>query len=255
MDFPTTRRIVATLPEWVDEMAALLPRPQKVPFQAGGFGWRHPLETAEVVQVAKAVRMASGITAALQLADAAFTVECGTLLRTVSDFASETIFLAEGLFGGQLNAAQTKFVQDYFKPMPQSPDELAAREREYYVGRKDMQKAHGRLAEGAGFSPDDFAKISAYLNKGYDSYVHGAYETVMELFNGRNWRFMMKGQESRRHQCMIRTSVAGKLYEVLAALEMMAMSRELAALAMKIRQARNDLDASGEQSGANCPEE
>jgi hypothetical protein len=255
MDFSTTRRIIATLPEWVDEMATLLPRPQKVPVKGFGFRWRHPLETAEVVQVAKAVRMASGITAALQLADAAFTVECGTLLRTVSDFASETIFLAEGLFQGQLNAAQTKFVQDYFKPMPESPDELAERERQYYVGRKDIQKAHGRLVEGAGFSPGDLAKISAYLNKGYDSYVHGAYDTVMELFTGRDWRFMMKGQESQRHQCMSRVSVAGKLYEVLAALEMMAMSRERAALAMKIRQARNDLDASSEQGGANCPEE
>lgn len=196
--------------------------------------------------------MASGITAALRLADDGFVVECATLLRTVSDFASEVIFLSEGVLNGEVTAAQSKFVQDYFNPLPVSPDELAEREREYYVGRKDIQKAHARLARGAELPVEDFAKLSAFLNKGYDSYVHGAYESTMELYTGRTHTFMMTGHESARHRCIARSSVAGKLYEVLAALQFMAITRQLSTLAMQIRQARHDLEASAEQSGAEC---
>lgn len=132
MDFPVTRRLIDTLPQWIDQLAGALPAPTKVPAKPSGFRWDHPIHNAEVVQVAKAVRMASGIAAALRLADLGLTVECATLLRTVSDFASEIIFLAEGLLEGRMVAAQSKFIEDHFKPLPSSPDELAEREREYF---------------------------------------------------------------------------------------------------------------------------
>src|SRR6267378_3872283 len=96
-DFPFTRSLVAKLPTWVNQLASLLPRPVQVPAQPHGFRWVYPVENADVVQVGKAARMAGGIAAALNLADLGFTVECGSLLRTVSDFASEIAFLAEGL--------------------------------------------------------------------------------------------------------------------------------------------------------------
>ncbi len=146
MDFPTSRAIITKLPGWVDKLAGELPEPIKV-YEPRGFKWRHPEETARVVLVAKAVRMASGIAAALQLADRRFTVECGALLRTVSDFATEVIFLGEGMLKGEMTTAQSKFVHDFFKPMSTTPDDLARRERDGYVGRKDMHKAHRRLVD------------------------------------------------------------------------------------------------------------
>ncbi len=255
MEFPVTRRIVAQLPQWIDELAAPLPTPQKRASKPTGFRWDYPIHNAEVVQLGKAVRMASGVTAALALADLGFTVECATILRTVSDFASEIIFLAEGLIEERMDAAQTKFVDDYFKPMPTSPDELAAREREYYVARKEIKKAHRRLATGAGVSGDELLKISAFLDKGYDSYVHGAYETAMELYSGETHRFMLGGHESERHRCVARTSVAGKLHEVVAALEYMAITRRLDSLTVMIDAARRELVQSQEESGAYCPDQ
>lgn len=252
MDFPVTRALISKLPDWVQTLAATLPDPIKMPLDRGGYWWRHPIQTAEVVQTAKAVRLASGLAAALKLADAGFTGECGTLLRTISDFAFEIIFIAQGLLEGQLSASQDKFVADYFKPLPTSADELAQRERDYYVSRKDMQKAHHQLAEKAGLSGYELSKLTAFLNKGYDSYVHGAYETAMELYHGVSRTFMLTGHQSAYYICISKTSIAGKLYEGLSALEFMVITRKLELLHAEIRNARNQLEASGEQSGATC---
>jgi len=255
-DFPLSRKLITRLPAWIDEMANLLPAPKKVHVD-GGFQWEWPIHNADVVQVNKAVRMASGIAAALQLADLGFTTECAVLLRTVSDFGAEILFLAEGLLEGRMIAAQEKFIEDHFKPLPKSPEELAAREREYYVGRRDILKAHERIAEkargsGAKITGVDMTMIAAYLSKGYDSYVHGASITTMELYSGKTHRFMMTGHESAKHRCIAKTSVAGKLHEVIAALEFMAITRKLPTLTATIDAARCELTSSNEQSGAPC---
>jgi hypothetical protein len=225
----------------------------KVAQGAGGFRWRYPIETAEVVQVAKGVRMSSGIAAALHLADLTYTVECCALLRVVDDLAAEIIFLSEGLLRGELNAAQAKFVSDHFRPLPRDPDELEEREKESYVARRDIFKAHGRLTESSGQSAELHRRTTAYLNKVGDAYVHGGYETAMEMFTGRGMRFMMTGHESARFICVAKASVAGKLYRVVAALELMALTRRLESLIRQTRQARQDLDISGEQAGDGCP--
>ncbi len=247
--------MITALPAWVDELASRLPAPVKVPAVPRGFRWAYPVETADVVQVGKAVRMVSGIAAALHLADLGFTVECGTLLRAVSDFASEIMFLAEGLIEGRMTKEQTKFIRDYFKPLPNSARELAQRKRERYVARTDIHKAQHRLAAKAGVSTAALGEVLGLLTKGYDSYVHGAYESAMELFTGRTGRFMMTGHESLRHRCMAKVSVAGKLHEVVGALELMALSRRLAPLSATIYRARHELEASNEESGADCPDE
>jgi len=252
LDFPVTRKVISQLPDWVNQFAGALPAPKKVAVQPHGFRWDYPIHNAEVVQVAKAVRMASGIAAALRLADLGFTVECAVLLRTVADFAAEIIFLAEGLLGDHMTAAQTKFVDDYFKVRATSPVELDEREREYYVGRRDIEAAHKRLSERAGVSAEEVAKIAAFLNKGYDSYVHGAYQTAMELFTGETDRFMMAGHKSATYHCISKTSVAGKLHEVVVALEYMAITRKMQPLVATIDAARLELTKSNEESGADC---
>ena len=129
------------------------------------------------------------------------------------------------------------------------PDELAEREREYYIGRKDILAAHRSLVEPSGVDPGSYDRIAKYLNKGYDGYVHGAYGTAMELFSGRDYRFMVAGNESPRAICLAKVSVAGKLHEVVAALEFMALARGLEALHDSIRKGRHALERSEEVSG------
>jgi hypothetical protein len=251
VDFPVTRQVIDELDEPVQKMAALLPPPLQEPVP-GGFRWRHPVRTAEVVQVAKAVRMVTGIRAALRLADEGWTTECCTLLRTVSDFASEILFLDEGLLEDRFVASQQKFIDQFFVPLPADPDELAEREREYYVGRRDILAAEKRMAEKTGGDPREIARLVKFLNKGYDSYVHGAYGTAMELFTGDGYRFMLRGNESPRARFFAKAAVAGKLHEVVAALEMMAGTRRLADLVSSLRGMRMRLWECEEQGGSRA---
>ena len=242
--FPVTNALIDRLPAWLRELASIHPDPVQVPASDHDFRWEYPAPSVEVVQTAKAVRMVSGIRAALLLAELGHTTESGTILRTVSDFASEIVFLAEGQLAGEFVKNQEEFVAQYFVPMPATPDELAARERAYYVGRKAILAAQRRLADRFGGRGEGLSKISRYLDKGYDSYVHGAYETAMELYAGPTRGFMVRGNESARSRCVSKGSVAGKVYEVLAALELMAITRGMGDLRERIAAGRDELDAS-----------
>jgi len=113
------------------------------------------------------------------------------------------------------------------------------------VGRKDILTAHRRFFGSAG---DGLLKTAAYLNKNYDSYVHGAYFTAMELYHGGTRSFMLAGDESPHHRCVAKVAVAGKLHEVISALELMALTLNLTELRESIREGRIALDASDEQS-------
>lgn len=251
MDFPVTRSTLDLAEGWVHELAGALEQPVKIPI-AGNFRWEHPKKDADSVQVAKAVRAVSGLRAALQLADFGYVVECATLLRTVADFCAEIEYLGEALVEGRLTADQQKFVDQHFAPFPTDPDELAAREREYYVGRKDMEKARRRLFTKWGGGTSELDKIAAYLNKGYDSFVHGSNGSAMELFSGRTSAFMLRGHESTYHICSTKAAVAGKLKEFLNALRLMALTRGLENMNDNILLAFSNLDASEEDSAAPC---
>lgn len=252
MDFALTRAQIDRLPAWVDRFAARCVAPERVNSPAGGFRWEHSIKDAETLQVAKAVRIASGLRAAIVLADSGHTVECGVLLRTVSDFCSEIVYVGEGLAEKRFTGDQERFIQQHFSALPQTPDELAAREREYYVGRKDIAKAFERIITKAGASVSEFAKIHSFLNKGYDSYVHGAYPTAMELYTGRTMTFMLRGNESERLVCVAKVAVAGKLREALNAFRFMAMTRSMQDLAAELRDAFTLIDNSGEDAGLPC---
>jgi hypothetical protein len=186
------------------------------------------------------------------LADIRHTVEAGALLRTVSDFADEITFLGEALVEGRLTTEQKQFLEQHFAPLPETPDQFAARGKERYVGRSAIGKAQGRLADKAGADRDLYAKTKAYLNKAYDGYVHGYYGSAMELFTGRTMSFMMTGNESERHVCMIKAAVAGKLKEALNAFRMMAKTRGMPKIDRQCRDAFDALERSGEDSGVPC---
>lgn len=253
MEFKLTAAALDSLSDAVDALAARLPAPKLAPLPSGGFRWEYPVQSAEVVQVAKAVRMVTAIRASWRLASGAYTTESATLLRVASDIASEIDFLSEGMLSGTFNSAQQKFIDDYFKPFPTDPDELASREREYYVSRKEIVAAKARLASKAGLDADNLKRLVNYLNKGYDGYVHGAYQTAMELFNGATGTFMLDGNLSPRGLCIAKASVAGKLHEVLSALEFMARVRGIRTLADGLATRRLELHASGEPRGVGCP--
>jgi hypothetical protein len=122
-DFPITRRTMERLDEWVMALASpLLPLAQ-VPQELDGlkgFRWDFRETTERALIVGKAVRMASGIRASLVLADLGYVTECGTILRTVSDFVTEVISVYEGFTRDDPTRAQKDFLEQYFGHTPQT---------------------------------------------------------------------------------------------------------------------------------------
>jgi hypothetical protein len=256
--FPVTERVLAQMDGWLSELAAPLLPLKKVPAgppEANGFRWAFREETERALVIGKSVRMISAIKAAFILVDQGYTTECGTLLRTVSDFASEITSISEGARSGTPTAAQKKFLDQYFTPIPDDADEYDAQRREHFVTRDELLSAHYRLAAELRTAnvkdspnPDRVRKVFRYLAHMYDKYVHGAYITAMELYNGDTWRFMVSGHESAEYRVLCKTQAASKLHEAVCALDMVAVGMGMSQLAERIEVAQKELYGSGELS-------
>lgn len=249
-DIALTRRLIDQLDHWVNELARpLLPVRREV--EADGSS--RPVfreHTPRTVMVGKLIRASSGIKAALLLADEGFLAECAALLRMVSDFCIEVTAIAGSLLKGEPPIAVRTFVEQYFVPKARTPEELAARERTFYVSREELMKVEARLSEGTEVNGEHLRTVRRFLNMGFDAYVHGAYETTMELYNPRTGRFMMAGHESSDKRRNFVEAVAGKLHEVVFAIELTAGICGHADIYEEARAARHALDAAEETSSS-----
>ena len=107
-------------------------------------------------------------------------------------------------------------------------------------------KAYVQLANDASADADELIKAKRFVNKGYDNYIHGAYLTAMELYDGARHRFATRGVDYEERIDVAMVAVAGKLHEVVTALEFMSLVPGMEALRPEIAEARRRLDASGE---------
>jgi hypothetical protein len=245
-DIPVSRGIIARLDTWLTILAAPFLPLVRVPEEGGRFHWEFHEKRPETLMIGKAVRMVSGIKASLLLADIGFTTECVSLLRMVSEFSQEIISVAEGLVEGRLTETQRRFIRQYFAPLATSPEEFEESERERYVSREELFKAHYRLGAKAQVDADRLRQLSRFLNYNFDKYVHGAYLTAMELYDGYNNSFVLNGHDAEEPKAAARTAVAGKLHEVIIALDMMGLFSDNVDLRRELAEAIRALDASHE---------
>ena len=197
------------------------------------------------VMIGKCIRAVSGIRAALVLADLGYVAECAALLRMVSDFCTEITAVREALNrGGELPAAVRTFVDQYFAQKPRTPDQLATAERTRYVSREELMKAELRLAENSEVDGEQMRIFHRFLNMTYDAYMHGAYETTMELCDPDTGRFMMSGHLTLSKREEFVEAVFLKLHGVVAALEFTAAVTAHAEIFKAARDARHTMDAS-----------
>lgn len=247
-DFPITRSILGRLDGWLAALLKPLLPLQTVTIEPWGFHWAFREETPQALMVGKAVRMISALHAAWLLTDLGFIAETGSLLRLVSDFADEILSVAEGVAKGRLTPPQEQFLKQYFTPFPTSRDEFERR-RAAYVKREDLYKAHYRLGSTSDEDTAHLRGVSRYLKHGSDAFVHGAYLTAMELYDGRG-SFMLSGHQSEEKRREYKGAVAGKLHEALTAMFFMATASNMDALAGEIGSAALTLHNSGKQQAA-----
>jgi hypothetical protein len=228
---------------WVNQLSAPLMPPRMVPEGEDLIRLEFRYHTPHSVMVGKAIRAVSGLRAALVLADLGYLTECGTLLRVVSDFCSEIIAIGHALHkGGELAPAVKKFVEQYFAPKARTPEQLAASERVRYVSREELMRA-GRPAADTNVDGEHLHVIHRFLNMTYDAYVHGAYETTMELCNPLTGRFMTDGYPDGSKRQEFVDAVALKLHEVVVATEITAAVTASAEVFAAAREARHTMDA------------
>ncbi|MGH6803329.1 MAG: hypothetical protein ACREC3_08175, partial [Methyloceanibacter sp.] len=181
-DFSFARDLIDQLDGWVNKLGAPLMPPCTVVEGHDRIRLEFREHIPHAVMIGKCVRAVSGIRAAHVLADLGYVAECAALLRMVSDFCTEITAIGEAVNrGGELPGAVRTFVDQYFVPKPRTPEQLAAAERTRYVSREALMKAEVRLAENANVDGEQLRIVHRFLNMTYDAYMHGAYETTMEL--------------------------------------------------------------------------
>jgi len=178
------------------------------------------------------------------LAEAGYITESGSLLRMVSDFCTEIQAIGEALHSGGAPArAVEMFVEQYFQSRALTPDEHDKSERIRYVSREELVKADVRRAAAAGVEGEKVRKVHRFLNMAYDAYVHGAYETTMELCDPRTGLFHMRGHPEAATRHLHEEAVALKLHEVVAAVEVTAAVTSTEDVFDAARASRRAMDA------------
>jgi hypothetical protein len=221
-NFP--REVIDLLDRWVNELAVPFLPPRVIAEDDKYIRLEFSQHIPHAVMVGKLVRAVSGIRAALVLAELGYIAECASILRIVSDFCTEVSAIAEALNRGG--------------------EEYAAAERTRYVSRKELMKAEQRLTEGTDVDGEQLRIVHDFLNMASDSYVHGAYESTMELFDLRAGRFVMRGHPHQEKRTEFVEAVFLRLHEVVVAIELTAAVTANGAVFHAARQARRTMDAS-----------
>jgi hypothetical protein len=161
----------------------------------------------------------------------------------VSDFCTEVFTIGHALqIGDTLPKAVAEFIEQYFQAKALTPEEYEKAERTRYVSREALMKGDLHAASKAGVDGEKMRQVRRYLNMAYDAYVHGAYETTMELFDPRGGAFMMRGHRDPATRQVHREAVSMKLHEVVTAIETTAAVCANEAVFEAARAARRAMD-------------
>lgn len=222
-DFNLTRDLINELDGWVNKLAAPLLPPHLVGVKPDLIRPEFRKHIPHTVMIGKCVRAVSGIHAALALADFGYVAECAAMMRIVSDFCTEITAIGAALdSGGELPSAVHTLVEQYFVPKPQTLAQFKATKRPRYPSREELLKEEVRLAQKAGIDGDEIRDRHRFINSIFDAYVHGAYETTIELYDPRTGRFRMRGHSSPSKRREYIEWMPLKLHEVVRAVELTA---------------------------------
>lgn len=239
------REIITKLDGWVKVLAAPLLPPREVKDGTNDFNLEFQCHLPHSVMIGKLVRAVSGLNGAMFLAEAGFIAECGTMLRVVSDFCTEISAIAEALQrGGTPPKAIIDFVNQYFTHKPKTVDDFRENDLPRYVSRKEIMKGVIRLAEGTSIKRDDLRTGHEFLNMFYDAYVHGSYETTMDLYNHIEGNFAMNGHPNPNKRKDYVDAVFLKMHEVVISIEQTAALTGQKKVFEEARAARRLMDAS-----------
>ena len=244
-DLSLGREIIDSLDQWTTSLVAPALPLRVIPDGDDEIRLEFRRQIPQSVMLGKLVRAVSGLRAALLLAEAGHIAECASVLRFVSDFCTEISAIGFALHrGGELPPAVHDFVTQYFMPRARTPTQYETSERTRYVSREALMKVHKTHAEHYSIDANSLDRSHRFVNMAGDAYVHGAYETTMELWNPAAHSFEMRGHPSRVKRDEFVEAVFLKMHEVVVAIELTAAMSAQAEVFAKAREARRAMDRS-----------
>jgi hypothetical protein len=100
------------------------------------------------------------------------------------------------------------------------------------------------MAEGTSVDGEQLRMLRRFLNMGGDAYVHGSFETAMELYDRSRARFYLGGHPAQAVRRSHQEAVALKLHEVVVAIELTAAVFSDEKVFQEAREARRTMDRS-----------
>ena len=212
---PATTRTLDRAEAGVADLLQRLPKPTLAgPAGHEWFQFAAEDQSWVVVAALKLVRAVSGLRAAKRLGETGYTHEMAVLFRTVDDFLDEVSFLVEGYGSDPPTKQASKFVVDFFAEPFLNTEELHQDRRgPKRVERSKVRAAEGRLLDP--LNPDGPRRSAMAVDSVWDSYVHGGYPPVMELYSARKG-FHMAGMAGTIRVPQYRNHLAYYVYRLLA---------------------------------------
>lgn len=242
-DFTYAYSILARLDGWLEQLARPIVPPRLIALDDRTTRLEFTEHLPHTVMIGKLVRIASGIHAAFMLSQSGFVTESGAILRIVSDLCTEVGAIGHALDrGGDLPKSVATFVEQYFTPKERTPEDYAAAERTRYVSREDLIKSDIAVGAGSTVDVERTRALKRFLNMGGDAYVHGAYETTMELCDPQTGRFYISGHPAGEMRAVHLEFAALKLHEVVIAFELTAAVTSVSSVFEAARNTRRDMD-------------
>jgi hypothetical protein len=139
--------------------------------------------TSQHIQILKAVRIVSGLYAAVVLIRTGFTQEAGVIFRTIDEFVGDIDFLDEAHLT-EPNEAQKRFVEEFFAQDLRTTEEMM--EGTPKVDRVPQKKKRASEARtlGAFENVDTMRRRLEATDDVLSGYVHGSYPNIMQMYGG-----------------------------------------------------------------------
>lgn len=197
------------------------------------------------LQVLRAVRIVSGLNASICLLEKGYVQEIGVLLRTVDEFICDIEFLQEAYETGKPTIDQQKFINEFFsKKFLTTKERIENPKKPYMLPRQKVYAAIGRLL-GQFNNPSRTIVFSKIIDESLSGYVHGAYNQIMELYEGgKTERFQMQGMFNTPRIPVWQWEIACYTHRALNTFVDIAVNMNFPALKQKLLEKRREFEKS-----------
>ncbi len=217
--------------------------------------FRYAQRTSQIMQILKAVRVVSGLHAAIHLVRVRHHQEAAVVLRSVDEALQDIDVLDEAHHSGAgATTYQQQLVEEFFASDDAARlDAILARNAKPVarVPRKKKRAAVERRLSAVASGVDIRSALDA-IDALLDGYVHCAYSQVMELYSASSTTqgFSMRGVDDPGRHALMAAWIPRFVVHALNAIARLLSDAKFASNAAKLVEVRKRLESSPEHGSA-----